>query len=36
VAPLRQEADAKLLDTTSLTIEEAVNQVLLWSREASL
>ena len=36
VAPLRQEADAKLLDTTSLTIEEAVNQVLSWSREASL
>ena len=36
VAPLRQEADAKLLDTTSLTIEEAVNQVLLWSKEASL
>lgn len=34
VAPLRQEADAKLLDTTSLTIEEAVNQVLMWSREA--
>ncbi len=34
VAPLRQEADAKLLDTTSLTIEEAVNQVLKWSREA--
>ncbi|PKO79557.1 MAG: bifunctional 3-phosphoshikimate 1-carboxyvinyltransferase/cytidylate kinase [Betaproteobacteria bacterium HGW-Betaproteobacteria-13] len=36
VAPLRQEVDAKLLDTTALTIEEAVNQVLLWSREASL
>lgn len=34
VAPLRQEADARLLDTTSLTIEEAVNQVLMWSREA--
>ncbi|UCV05868.1 bifunctional 3-phosphoshikimate 1-carboxyvinyltransferase/cytidylate kinase [Dechloromonas denitrificans] len=34
VAPLRQEADAKLLDTTSLTIEQAVNQVLIWSREA--
>ena len=27
VAPLRQEADAKLLDTTSLSIEEAVQQV---------
>ena len=34
VAPLRQEADAKLLDTTSLTIEQAVNQVLMWSKEA--
>ena len=34
VAPLRQEADARLLDTTLLTIEEAVNQVLVWSREA--
>ncbi len=34
VAPLRQEDDAKLLDTTSLTIEEAVNQVLMWSRQA--
>ncbi|HLO64376.1 MAG TPA: bifunctional 3-phosphoshikimate 1-carboxyvinyltransferase/cytidylate kinase [Azonexus sp.] len=36
VAPLRQEADAKLLDTTHLTIEQAVNQVLAWSREVSL
>jgi len=34
VAPLRQEADARLLDTTDLTIEQAVNQVLEWSREA--
>ena len=34
VAPLRQGQDAKLLDTTELTIEEAVNQVLLWSKEA--
>ena len=34
VAPLRQEADAKLLDTTELTIDEAVNQVLMWSRKA--
>jgi 3-phosphoshikimate 1-carboxyvinyltransferase len=31
VAPLRQEADAKLLDTTHLTIEQAVNQVLEWA-----
>lgn len=36
VAPLRQEADAKLLDTTHLTIEQAVNQVLEWASEASL
>ena len=34
VAPLRQEPGAKLLDTTSLTIEQAVNQVLNWVREA--
>jgi 3-phosphoshikimate 1-carboxyvinyltransferase len=34
VAPLRQEGDAKLLDTTELTIDQAVNQVLQWSREA--
>jgi 3-phosphoshikimate 1-carboxyvinyltransferase len=34
VAPLRQEADARLLDTTDLTIEQAVNQVLEWSRQA--
>jgi 3-phosphoshikimate 1-carboxyvinyltransferase len=34
VAPLRQEADARLLDTTGLTIEQAVNQVLAWSNEA--
>ena len=36
VAPLRQEADAKLLDTTHLTIEQAVKQVLDWAKEASL
>jgi len=30
VAPLRQEADARLLDTTQLSIEDAVNQVLAW------
>jgi 3-phosphoshikimate 1-carboxyvinyltransferase len=36
VAPLRQEADARLLDTTHLTIEQAVNQVLVWARDASL
>jgi len=31
VAPLRQEADAKLLETSHLTIVQAVNQVLDWS-----
>jgi 3-phosphoshikimate 1-carboxyvinyltransferase len=35
VAPLRQEADAKLLDTTHLTIEQAVSQVLVWFGEVS-
>ena len=33
VAPLQQSEGAKLLDTTDLTIEQAVNQVLLWSKE---
>ncbi|MBU3667628.1 MAG: bifunctional 3-phosphoshikimate 1-carboxyvinyltransferase/cytidylate kinase [Rhodocyclaceae bacterium] len=31
VAPLRQEADARLLETSTLTIEQAVAQVLDWS-----
>ena len=35
VAPLRQEADARLLETTQLTIEQAVKQVLDWYSEAS-
>ena len=35
VAPLRQEADARLLDTTALTIDQAVQQVLDWAAEAS-
>ena len=34
VAPLKQEEDARLLDTTDLTIAQAVNQILAWSREA--
>lgn len=34
VAPLRQESDARLLDTTDLTIEAAVKQVLDWAAEA--
>ena len=32
VAPLRQEADARLLETSSLTIAQAVDQVLDWFR----
>jgi len=36
VAPLRQEADARLLETTHLTIEQAVKQVLDWYAEASI
>jgi 3-phosphoshikimate 1-carboxyvinyltransferase len=35
VAPLKQEADARLLDTTHLTIEQAVAQVLAWYSEVS-
>ena len=35
VAPLQQSEDAMLLDTTDLTIEQAVDQVLLWSRKGS-
>ncbi len=35
VAPLRQEVDAKLLETTHLTVEQAVKQVLDWYAEAS-
>jgi cytidylate kinase len=34
VAPLQRCADAYLLDTTALSIEEAVNQVLLLCRQA--
>ena len=30
VAPLKQNEDAELLDTTNLTIEQAVAQVLSW------
>jgi len=33
-APLRQSADAALLDTTNLTIAQAVTQVLQWFRQA--
>lgn len=34
-APLQQSADAELLDTTGLTIQEAMARVLRWYREAS-
>ena len=34
VAPLQQNEDARLLDTTSLNIEKTVAQVLDWSRKA--
>jgi len=34
-APLQQSADAALLDTTSLTIQQAVEQVLQWFRAAA-
>jgi 3-phosphoshikimate 1-carboxyvinyltransferase len=34
VAPLQKCADAHLLDTTDLSIEQAVNAVLLWCRQA--
>ena len=33
VAPLQQSEGAKLLDTSDLTIEQAVDQVLVWSKE---
>jgi cytidylate kinase len=33
-APLQQMADAKLLNTTHLTIDQAVEQVLAWYRDA--
>ena len=34
VAPLQQSTDAELLDTTSLSIETAVAQVLAWASKA--
>jgi 3-phosphoshikimate 1-carboxyvinyltransferase len=36
VAPLQQEADAKLLDTSELTIAATVDQVLSWEQSASV
>jgi 3-phosphoshikimate 1-carboxyvinyltransferase len=35
VAPLQQNKEAKMLDTTNLTIEQAVSQVLVWSSKVS-
>jgi cytidylate kinase len=34
VAPLQKSVDAQLLDTTTLSIEESVEQVLKWSEAA--
>jgi 3-phosphoshikimate 1-carboxyvinyltransferase len=34
VSPLQKSVDAQVLDTTSLTIEQVVDRVLGWSREA--
>jgi len=31
-APLKPAADAKLLDTSALSVDEAVDQVLQWYR----
>ena len=36
VAPLQQEKDAQLLDTTDLSIDQAVAQVLDWSKRVSI
>jgi CMP/dCMP kinase len=34
-APLKPAADAKLLDTSALTIDQAVEQVVQWYQQAS-
>jgi cytidylate kinase len=36
VAPLKQEPDAKRLDTTALTIDQAVETVLTWSQSLAI
>lgn len=36
VAPLRQMPDARLLDTSEMSVDEAVEQVLAWCRELNL
>ena len=33
VAPLRATEDARILDSTHLTIPEVVEQIILWARE---
>ncbi|WP_237666313.1 lytic murein transglycosylase, partial [Burkholderia sp. KCJ3K979] len=35
-APLKPAADAKLLDTSALSVDEAVDQVLQWYRALGL
>ena len=35
VAPLKAEADAHMLDTTDLTVDQAVAQVLAWWRNTA-
>jgi len=34
VAPLLRSDDARLLDTTALTAEQAVEEILMWYRQA--
>ncbi len=34
IAPLKQAEDAKLLDTTSLTIEQGIGKIIEWSTES--
>lgn len=36
VAPLKHCSDARLLDTTAMSITDAVGQVLVWCREAGI
>jgi cytidylate kinase len=36
VAPLRQPADALLLDSTTMTFQEQVDQIVGWARERGL
>ena len=35
VDPLRPAADARMLDSTSLTFEEVVDTLVKWAKEAS-